>query len=301
MHAPGHDAAGRRADPERWAMLDAEAKAAKAAAGGPTMGGDLASFAASLGIDTGGLAGPVGTERDPFFGAPASDYPVLVKRGKRGKGTFGVPSGPSDFANRKKVALQSQLLRDFYRLDPSTLSSLQRRLLAGGFYPGDVEEEDLALGTHDEDTLKAYERAITRAAAFHEAGEDKTLDDVIADAAKSNAGKERKGPKRAPLVVELSDPADVRRGVEAVARKAMGRKLSDAEREKFVGLWQSIEAQSQKAAYAAAETGGTITSAPTFEAFAAERIAREYGVEVEAHNLAETGGDFMELLREVGG
>lgn len=299
-HAPGHDAAGRRADPERWAILDMEAKAAKAKATGrpqysPEMDAKLAEQIRSAIASAGGGT----TTRNPFFGAPESDYPVLLKRGAGGPPVLGAVLEPE--APRRKVALQSQVLRDFYKMDPASLSSLQQRLLAGGFYPGDVEAEDLALGTHDEDTLKAYERAVTRAAAFHEADEDVTLDDVIDKAIAANAGKKKKGRERAPLVVELSDPEDVRRGIEAVARKAIGRKLSDTEREKYVGLWHAIQTQTQKAAYSAAETGGTITQAPSFEAFAAARIAKEYGVEAGAVDIAEQGNEFFDLLREVGG
>lgn len=293
-HVKGHDAAGRKADPEHWAILDAEARVKKTAATGqPTVSGDLNSFLSGLGIASPGLGTPGG--RNPFFGAPESDYPVLVRRNPARRSAWG------PFGKAPRVALQSQLLRDLYRMEPADLITLQQRLLAGGFYSGDVEAEDVAFGTHDEDTLKAYERAITRAAAFNEAEADVTLDEVIDKAIGANAGKDKGGPKKDPLVIQLSDPEDVRRGVEAVARKAIGRKLSDAEREKFVGLWHAVQSQTQRAAYGAAETGGTVTSAPGFEAFAAARIAKEYGVEAGAHDLAEQGNEFMQLLNEVGG
>lgn len=288
MHAPGHDAAGRRSDPERWAILDAEAKAAKAkATGKPQVSGELGSFLSSLGIGA-ALGGPAST-RNPFFGEPETDYPVRVRR-------YELFGGGLETA----TALQSQLLRDLYRMDPGSLATLQQRLLAGGFYSGDVDAEDLALGTPDEDTVKAYDRALQRAAAFNEADEDVTLDEVIDKAAAANAGKD-KGKKRDPLVIAVTDPADIRQGVEAVARKALGRKLSDEEREKFVGLYQGIQAQTQRAAYAAQETGGTVTAAPNLSAFLAEKIRKEYGVEAGAHSLAETGNDFLDLLKEVGG
>lgn len=232
-HRPGHDAKGKRENPQLWAQLDAEAHAAKAARGRPAVDADpLAKYRDAAGTV---LADP----DDPWINVGSTwDHPVRVD-------------------DRRKM---SDVLKDFYRLRGDSLAQLQAQLFRAGFYPGDVDFDDIDIGNHDEGSFAAYRRAVTRAAGFAEAGEEVTLADVLKTTSRPAAKKKAKGE-----VVVLTNPDDIRRGVEKIAREAVGHKLTDAQREAAVTLWQQLETQYQRAVDAGA---ATVTKPPEFGTFA---------------------------------
>lgn len=285
-HRPGHDAAGKRRDPETWAMLDAEAKAikARASSGSP----DKNALAAKYGIDLSALQG---ASADP------DDFDVIVGRSP---GILEFRDRAGQVADQVMTRRASDLLRDFYRTPAEELANLQRRLYLGGFYAGDVDEDDIAFGDHDEDTLNALKRAIDRAGAFYESGEQKSLDDVIDGAARAREGKPGKSGK-ADLIA-LDNPEDLRRAIEAVASKAVGHKLSEDQREQFIGFFHALQRRAQQSAVAAQDAGGgVVTQAPSVETAAvafAEQQDPEGAAEMDWINR---GNEFLDLLRATDG
>jgi hypothetical protein len=80
------------------------------------------------------------------------------------------------------------------------------------------------------------------------------------------------GAAREPLVVSLSHPDDIRDLADRTARKSLGRKLTADQLSNFVSAYQSMQRESQSAAYGADVTGGTVTQAPSPEVFAEGQV-----------------------------
>lgn len=104
----------------------------------------------------------------------------------------------------------------------------------------------------------------------------------------------KNGP--APLVVHHTDARDLEQTAKEVSRQKIGR-VDRGFANSVAGPYQAIETQTQTAAYNAAETGGTVTDAPSASAFAADRLDRTNGVEVDSYS---TLGAFNEVLRQLG-
>lgn len=183
---------------------------------------------------------------------------------------------------------------------PASLSAedrarLQRAMVDAGVIPKGAK---FRLGMWDETTRGAYVDLLSFAngagldvkAAL---GEYARMRDVYGDPDEM--------AERQPLVTRLTNPDDLRSTFEVVARRKIGRKLRPEEAERFVKAYQTEEAGVQQQDYDLDETGGTVTEAPDPQAFLAERLAKEYGVEVGATAIAEQGADFLDLLDEVGG
>lgn len=256
-HAPGHDAKGKRENPQRWAQLDAEAWAKKARSRGttlppPGMSPDLAALKAKYGITT-DVAGLTADPDDPW---------VIVSRTTPNPDQFG-PGNTLNVPQRKKL---SDVLRDFYRLRGDDLVQLQAQLFRSGFYSGDIDFDDIEVGVHDEDTFKAFQRAVGRAAAFADAGQDVALEDVLSTVSpRMEKGSAGSGRERG--AVTLSNPESIVRGVEKIAKEVVGHRLTEPQRRAAVALWQQLEATYQAQADAAIG-GGTVVKPPAFDEFA---------------------------------
>lgn len=242
----------------------------------------MAALAASMGIQYNAST----ASADP------DDFPVLAQ------GLLEFRDLPGQVAPQPKMA--SAVLREFYALSEDELEALQRKLFQAGFYPGDVDEEDIDFRNHDETTIKAYKTAVSRAGAFLEAGKKVTLDDVLSKPS-SLAAKAKKGRERDPFLAVVESPEDIRKGVEAVARKAIGRKLTDDERERFVGFYQQLQTQRQQQAYNAQLTGGVVSQAPTLATVAEGFVRQEDPQGAYDIDALDQLGEFGQLLRETGG
>ncbi len=277
-HAPGHNARGKRDNPRLWATLDAEAKAKKAG-GGPAVSEDASSLLASLGVTN--LGG--GGYQDP------DDPVVIVSRTTPNPDQFG-PGSPLNVPQRKKM---SEALKDFYRLKGNDLVRMQARLFRAGFYPGDVDFDDIDAGNHDEDTYKAYERAVGRAAQFSDAGEDVSLDDILDKPSPKAGAAARAGRERGP--VKLTNPDDIIRGVEKIAREAVGHKLTDAQRAAAVTTWQQLERQ-YSSALEAGMGGGEVVAPPEFSTFAEDFAEKADPQGAFRQDAIEGMNEFYDLL-----
>lgn len=178
---------------------------------------------------------------------------------------------------------------------PREIVRIQEALLDAGLF---TKKTRFQKGLWDEPTIKAYGRLLAFANTM---GVDKDKALARYKETYDPAQDAEEGEPRKPLRIELTNPADLRAVFETVARRRIGRKLAPAEVDRYVASYQGQEKATQTEAYNEAETGGTVVRAPDPQAFLADRIAKEYGVEAGAHSLAETGNDFLDLLKEVGG
>ena len=175
-------------------------------------------------------------------------------------------------------------------LSPAKVAELQRQMAQAGLFGPKGKYRN---GVWDKDSAAAYAEVLAYANA---SGMDKdtALKRYQAAPADPGAGRE-------PLVKRLTNPDDLRATFETVARTKLGRKLAPGEVDRFVQAYQAQEGGAQEAAYNADATGGSVTDAPNPQAFLAARIAKEYGAESQAHDIADQFGAFGALLNEVGG
>lgn len=215
------------------------------------VGSDLAALASELGISF-GAGGTVEDPDDPWI-----NVNVRMDQGR---------TGPLRVADRRRM---SDVLNDFYRRKGNDLVQLQAQLYRAGFYSGDVALDDIDFGNHDEDSFNAFKRAVGRAANFAQAGESTSLADILKTVSKPVAtGRAGSGGRGSATV--LTNPADIVRMVEKIAKDVTGHKLTDDQRQRAVAVWQS-----QERGYAAGvEGGGTVVKPPDFDTFA-ENFAKQ--------------------------
>lgn len=178
------------------------------------------------------------------------------------------------------------------------LGSIQREMLRIGLF----KESQFSYGTLDDGTAAAFREVLAYANA---AGFDNPFDAMARMAADydrfgfENAEKDAAGgPKgRAPLTVQVTDPADLRRVFRNTVQQLTGR-IDDDYVETLVGAYQARESGAQSQAYGMAETGGTLTAPPSPQGFAEEQTREDFATEVGA---TEIEGQFQNLLGIIGG
>lgn len=178
---------------------------------------------------------------------------------------------------------------------PEKVVALQKAMVTAGLIGPKTK---FRLGVWDDTTRGAYTDLLAYANA---AGVDDK--EALKRYAASGIGGpgEGAGEGRAPLTIRKSNPADLVAVADTVARATLGRKLRPEESARFAAAFQGTEVSEQTTAYNQAEGGGTMTQGPNAQAFMAERIRKEYGVEAASHDLSEQFGEFGKLLNEVGG
>lgn len=179
---------------------------------------------------------------------------------------------------------------------PATLSleeraQLQQAMLSAGVYD---KNDVVRFGLWDATSRKAYRSVLELAN-----GSGLSVGDALRSWSRA-APAEEETSTRAPLVTRVSNPKDLARLADSVARKVIGRKADPATVARLTAEFQAAQAGEQRQAYNMAETGGQITEAQDPQSYMAERIRAEYGVEAGAHDLAEQGNEFFDLLAEVG-
>lgn len=195
---------------------------------------------------------------------------------------------------------KSVLLSELPAMNSADYINLQKKMFAAGLYTGDIQEGDMRWGDQaDEDTIKAYKLLLDRGAAYTTAKVNKPLAEVLDDAVAKKPATYGTA-KRQPLTIGLTDPAEVNKTVEAVARSVLGRKLSEAERERFVTLYHNLETSSQKSEYAAGAAGGTFTGPPGQGNIEAA-LRQEFPKEAKKMDATNVGNEFFNLLGGIGG
>ena len=136
----------------------------------------------------------------------SSDFNVILKRGKDKK---------------DRVEKASEILKTFYSRSGEELRQLKRRLHAAGFYPKGTTLAEIDNSDYDDDSLAAFENAVTRAGAFKESGVRKTLGQVLDTPSERVLAGDGGATGMTPLVKKEL--------VQQVSQKLLGRNVSDAE------------------------------------------------------------------------
>lgn len=254
------------------------------------------SYGAGQSGSTAGTGDNVNQNGQPKAG---DDYSVMVERGQRAPAERGARGqydiGHSVSSSQYRSA--TQLVNEWRHADHARVAALQSQLVAAGY----LKKGSYIPGIFDEDTEQAYYLTMRSALVS-----DKTPSEVLMERAKARAaagmgGEE--GAENPPLTIDLTNPADIRKAIKDQALDTLGRKLSDKEAETFVALYQGMEAAKQRQSYSQQYgapghygPGGTSVSAPSLGAFTEEEIRKRYPTEAGAHDIANAGAAFFEML-----
>lgn len=169
---------------------------------------------------------------------------------------------------------------------PEYIASVQDKLLAAGLLTG-----GFSYGTWDAKTANAYKQVLALA---NRAGIDENeafaqyLRSPVFDASAS---------RRTPFRAELPNPDDLRKRIDEAATEEIGRGLSPEERETLVKVYSSLVATTQRRAYDTAETGGSVTDAPSFDTFVENELERRHPDEYGAKQMADLSKAFLASIQ----
>ena len=153
-------------------------------------------------------------------------------------------------------------------LPPEQKARLQRALLAAGLFD---DEDEFTVGKWDDASMKAYRKILGYA---NQSGRNvaEALEEW-ASLTEANGGPGgKKGPTRAPLVTQVSNPMDLQAMADRGAPDVIGRRVRPDEMQQIAGQYQGMEAGAQQAAYNAAATGGQVTAAPDFSSYLQSKL-----------------------------
>jgi hypothetical protein len=151
----------------------------------------------------------------------------------------------------------------------------QENLVAAGL----MERGDYTVGVWDNESTKAYEQLLSEANA---SGDDEQVAMTRRIASTQANPKPDKTPKRQPLVVQLSNPDDLRAVAKRVSSELYGGNLPDEELDRFVSSYQALEAGYQQTGYNMDETGGTLVKPPDPDVALEKQIREEHPNQVAA-------------------
>jgi hypothetical protein len=168
---------------------------------------------------------------------------------------------------------------------PEDIARLQVQLDGAG-----LMKKGYRLGVWDEESIAGYSRLLKYA---NQQGHDaKTALDALgtltAEEREELGLDSRAKAERAPMVISVSHPEDLKAVANKTARQILGKNLSDEELNRFVSAYQGMQSSSQAATYGARETGGTVTQEPE-AATAAEAQIRQ------AHPTETFGNDLLDV------
>jgi hypothetical protein len=181
------------------------------------------------------------------------------------------------------------------------VAQLQQKLKAAGYLT-----KIRTPGMPDDDTARAYGDLLQQVSASNQAGDPITVDEFLQkstvaglQAAASDAAAGVGVPNG--LSLHTSNPMDISETAQAVAQRDLGRKLNPKELQKFVSVYQGIEAHKNAQAVSAVPTivaGGNVTTqdAPSVEAAADNYAQTNYAGEYGAANVANTFDTFRKLI-----
>jgi hypothetical protein len=134
--------------------------------------------------------------------------------------------------------------------DPAAFAALQAQLYAANAYGSNKP----ITGVYSADDAAAMNAAIVayeRATAGGVVSKISFTDWLKQQAAlvKAAGGPGGGGPARAPLVIQYTDPAELKEGLNQKAQEELGRNLSDKEVKFFVNFFHGKEAGAQRSAY----------------------------------------------------
>ncbi len=176
-----------------------------------------------------------------------------------------------------------------YKWDSNRLRFFQQQLIDAGV----VRPTDVRLGVRDPKTLELWRSLIDESAIALASGVKKSPWDMLADFVEGGGIGADEDPN-APFTTEVSNPADIRRGLKDTARELTGTGVVN---DSAVAGYQAKQAAADRAKYDAQNgEGGTVTAAPSFETYAIDEAKRANPVGFRAHTYLDKFSAISDML-----
>lgn len=179
-------------------------------------------------------------------------------------------------------------------LTPAEIAELQADLVEAGL----LKPNSYSRGAWGPESAAAYEKVLS---ASNASGLPASM---MLDRFKSGRPPDESA-KRAPNVVALTHPDDIRDMVNQTAVRTIGRNLRDDEVEPLINTFQQYQRDYQRALYAADAEGAPaeseVVEPPDFESEAKRRIRAANPQEAAQSGAMQRQQEFLSLLGSVGG
>lgn len=256
------------------------------------------------------------TDLTTLFGVAqgVGDTPVVLKPGAGGKATppVRVPGGgllqklgqaltPSTTGGTPaQTQTLVQVLQSFYATDTPTLTSIQRQLYAGGFYPSSyysaTNPKAPQFGSADDDSFAAFKSAAVQAARS-----GKPLTDVINQAitAASASGLGGVGTPKPKPIVQPPSPVDIYSQIEESQKTKFGHGvISRKQIESIITDYQTlVTTQRERLQQAQIDnTAATVPQVPNLQPYVEQRLAQAAPKEVALNDSLHAANLVMGLF-----
>jgi hypothetical protein len=241
--------------------------------------------------------GGFGTEAEPApIGVPrgySTEEPIRAGLGNLGRAFQRRAMGQDTYARPPKYVDGNQY--DPANLPTDDIIALQEKMVAAGL----MEKGDYIVGVWDAASTAAYEKLLGEANA---SGDDErvALDRRIASF-KANPPPQQ---KRAPNVIQLTHPEDIRDALHQTAMRLYGGDLDEAQTQAFISSYQSMQSQADTAAYNLGDPdgpGGTVVAPPDVGVLAEKAIREAHPEQVFASALGSKFKDMVGIFNNPGG
>lgn len=208
---------------------------------------------------------------------------------------------PGNWPDSAKMT-RSRILNDFMvETDVSEIIARQRLLLDAGFYGRGATDEDVVWGHKDPATIGAWLNALNYGADMTKAGAREgllvLLNGLARQRRKQGLTGGGGGSNRAPLVVRLSDRADIEAVAKRAAQELIGRDPDEDVVERIVTSVHAMETERQSQAYNVAASGGTISD-PSVSGTVVSGMVEEQldPTEVGVYQTTNRAQEFFDLV-----
>ena len=223
-------------------------------------------------------------------GTPSRSVPIT---GPGGTALYGIDNIlPANFTQTPKYVKGDEwkpMSNDF-----TMKRDLQYKLYQLGLYDAEAE---FRIGEWGEEDAAAYERALAAANANFMSVEE-WLENAIANPEMAVDAQQAKEKTRAPLVVTLTDPDDLKYVAKSAAATVFGRnvKMPDEFLDQMITGFHQLQRDRQIHNYNTAEFGGETMDEPNPGAFASAEMERKYPVQSQYDELSEAMGSVLSGL-----
>lgn len=185
------------------------------------------------------------------------------------------------------------------QLPPDQLAALQRKMVAAGLLkPGTAQ-----LGVWDQVSMTAYTRLLEFANASG-------LDAQTALDRWGQATQKNPNQGRAPLVVQVTNPDDLRQTFRKAVIDTLGEGWDQSKIDQMVNAYQQVETQAQQQQYQMKGTtidpntgypvdagqGGTVTAPPSPQAYAEQQARSEAPAQAQEHDSLGFINQFRQMV-----
>lgn len=235
----------------------------------------------------------------PVFGGGQEQAAPLVGVGRsttQGVGRRDVSRDPRDWRDTAVEGFDTQpadrVLQSLFDIPKPELRALQMKLYDAGFY-GNVSKDAVVFGVVDDVTWKAFGDLLDMSAQYYAADRQMTWYEVLDEVQQLRKEQgtnllDNQGPKRAPFVARTTNADDIERVSQQVAASLVGENVDPALVKRIISQYHATEVSSQRQAYDAAQSGGTVTEAPALDTFAEQAIRQADPTAVTAYTAADS-------------